>query len=197
MQKSFWDLTRRWLGFEGISHVDRTRAVAAGGHSLVDVRRKWTGSVDDIRVVTEWLPEQPMSEIIARMRRSGQVPLPHVSADPPPEVGAGGGAETPAAWERTEEGKIVVRCSEESLLERCVFQDGNWVAKLQSLAGDRTTSVPVYRSSHLNQAVRIPIGVWTVTFDYRPWWKWPAILVMFASLAGLGFLTVWANRRGR
>lgn len=193
-RKMFWTSIRRWLGIGAVSHVDQTRTIAADGLALVDVVRKTTEPVAPIRVYTDWRPQTPLAEIIDGVKRGegmddrGLV-FPHVDAEGPTgdykgipptlTVQQGGG-------QYSEE--IGISCNVTCMLERCVYQDGNWHATLESKDAQSSRGLTVFRSSHLNQAVRIPAGDWTLRFCYRPWWKWPAVFTTAAAAVVLLFL---------
>ncbi|QEF99195.1 hypothetical protein Mal15_32560 [Stieleria maiorica] len=200
-RRVFWRQIRQWLAIGAVSHVDGKASTAAGGMTLVAVDRKTTEPVDRVRVFTRWMPEKPLREFIGEFGRidedsladgnrdGGRVPLPHV-AIAPPSADPG----RTARVRRTTEGAIVVECNATCLLERCVYQDGNWNARLTPLDGGPSRSRSVFRSSHLNQAVAVPAGKWIVSFEYRPWWKRAAIFATILSAILLGILARLPNQ---
>ncbi|QDV44711.1 hypothetical protein Enr13x_45800 [Stieleria neptunia] len=201
---AFWQAIRQWLAIGAVSHVDGHSATAADGLTLVSVQRRMTEPVRDLRVFTEWLPEKPLRELIPELVLRPGLPLPHLAAAPPTSgsvtAPVAGSVTAPtgrsARVDRAADGTILVRCDTDCVLERCVYQDGNWRAGLDSVAGDSSRSLRVFRSSHLNQAVLIPPGNWRVTFEYRPWWKGPALAVTTFAAIMLGILVVLPNQFG-
>ena len=175
-RRLFWAGVRQWIAIGAVSHVDEGRALAADGLSVVEVLRKETEPVASVRVRTRWKDEASLDEIVREIADEGTVPLPHVDVDPPTES-----MSVSAQMENLDDGLIRVVCDSTCVLERCVLQDGNWIAKLVSADGMQQV-VPVLRSSHLNQAVAVPEGDWTVKFVYQPWWKWPSLIAMFAGV---------------
>ncbi|MCA9141128.1 MAG: hypothetical protein KDB00_30365, partial [Planctomycetales bacterium] len=195
-RNEFWVAIRRWLGIGAISHVDESRSIAAGGLTLVDVVRKMSEPVAAIRVQTDWRSEKPLAEIVDNLA-SGLgtdergILLPHV-AILRPEQGDDklSRADAGNQWAVEPDGSITIKCAQVCLLERCVYQDGNWHATLESAETSRPEELVVFRSSHLNQAVRIPAGTWRVRFEYRPRWIWPTVLVAGLSAIALLFLLI-------
>jgi len=72
---------------------------------------------------------------------------------------------------------LLVQCEETSSLQRNVFQDGHWHARLVSLIDGRIVNVAVDRSDFLKQRITVPAGHWQVTFWYMPWWLMPSIML--------------------
>ncbi len=202
-RKLYWTSIRRWLGIGAVSHVDQTQTVAADGLTLVDVVRKPTEPVATIRVYTEWRPEKPLAEIIDGMTRGEEMDgrgliIPHVNFERPTRVYEG--SDPRVTVEKTGgqiSGTMSVSCQDTCILERCVYQDGNWLATLKSTDGQTTSGLTVVRSNHLNQAVRIPAGDWTLRFHYRPWWIRPAIFTTVAAALVLLSLSILSLRTAR
>nr|WP_143547611.1 hypothetical protein [Rhodopirellula sp. SM50] len=212
-RSAFWKAIRQWLAIGAVSHVDGHSATAADGMTLVSVERRMTEPVRDVRVFTDWLPEKPLRELVPEIGRHSGLPLPHLAAAPPPsrsnaappagstaraaERSAERSAGRSARVDRAADGTILVNCDTDCVLERCVYQDGHWQARLDSVAGDSSRSLPVFRSSHLNQAVVIPPGSWRVRFEYRPWWKAPTLVVATSATILLAILIFLPNQFGK
>ncbi|WP_182870734.1 hypothetical protein [Stieleria mannarensis] len=200
-RRVFWQAIRQWLAIGAVSHVDGQSSMAAAGMTLVAVDRKRTEPVHQLRVFTQWSPEKPLRELIGEIgrmdendrtgqnRRPDGLPLPHVAFEQPSTEPA-----RSATVDRASDGAIIVECNSTCLLERCVFQDGNWTARLTPPDGGPSRSQPVFRSSHLNQAVAIPAGKWSVTFEYRPWWKAAAVFATALAALLLAILAILPNQ---
>ena len=198
---AFWQSTQQWLAIGAVSHVDASETTAARGLSLVHVDRKPTGSIQTIRVVARWNPQAPLEEIMADLGRDRDAfPLPHVDFPPPTSASAGS-----PSWTKINDAAIELKCDAPCVVERCMFQDGNWTARLVPLdtpnddqARDGVSiSLPVLPSSHLNQAVLVPRGNWRVVFEYRPWWVWPTVLMTVLSMLVTAICLFLPNSTGR
>lgn len=188
-RRAFWVSVRQWLAIGAVSHVDGSRQTPIGDLSLVSVDRRLTEPVQTVRVFTNWMPEKPLSEIVSEISRSSEPPLPHVATERPID-----GMQHRATLQQADDGTLRVQCSADCLLERCVFQDGNWHARLVSQSDETSIDAVVMRSSHLNQAVRVPRGDWTIRFEYRPWWITWATTAMILALLLLGLLLFLPNQ---
>lgn len=186
-QSQFWSAVRQWLVIDAMSHVDASRSIAADGHSLVFVVRIMTEPVDEFRVYTDWRGVATMPQIVSQLATTSEPPLPHVAIGPPVELAADSSSNH-ARWSRMKNGAISVFCNTPCLLERGVYQDGNWSATLVAASGESTVDATVHRSSLLKQAVEIPPGNWLVSFQYSPWWMGPAILVSCLAAISLTVL---------
>ena len=137
-----------------------------------------------------------MFAIVSALGRSGEVPLPHVAMKLPARREIESPIERPLL-KRMENGVIRVSSAVPCLLERSVYQDGNWSALLKWESGDRSIVAPVMQSSLLNQAVHLPAGDWQVQFQYRPWWKWPSIFLCFVSVSVVLYLLFFPDQVNR
>jgi hypothetical protein len=195
----FWAATRRWLAIDGALLADERQANFIDECSLAFVLWDIREGCPPMRVVDRWESPATMEHLVDTLVNTDTEPLPHVGIAVSDESGAANPEVQIVDVADSEKAVCEVRSDGVCLLERRVYQDGNWKAFLQPIEaaskGERSsTPVPVVRSSELNQAVRIPPGQWRVTFAYRPWWLWPAITVM--TIAWVGWLLlVWPRRK--
>ncbi|MCD0462863.1 hypothetical protein [Roseiconus lacunae] len=183
-----WKSIRRWLGVDMVSHVDGTKAVASDGMAFAHVERRKINDAAFARVTPQWKPATNMRAIIESLSQSVVPDIPFVA------IGDSKRDTEEDVVSREPERSMKCRLSQRSrdrfavhsesgcLLVRSVFQDGNWQAELKPAGEGSPRLTPVLPSSFLNQAVFVPAGDWEVTFEYRPWWKLPAI---YAAVAGI------------
>ena len=190
----FWNRLKKWLAIDSVSHTDGDQFVAAGGHALVSCQRFSVPDSESLRLHLDWLPETEVDEVVRRIAIDQDFALPTVAAAPPDTATA----ETkpvqentapPAIMNRAGQSEVEVRSESSCLLERCVYQDGNWVARVNSVDANLSHEIPVYRCGGLNQAVRLPAGHWNVRFEYRPWWLRLTLAITAVSLVVLIRLT--------
>ena len=178
-RQDFWELVRRWLAIDTVCHVDGKTSIRESQRELVSVYRKRNREVQPIRGFSEWQEPMAVKQVIEQLA-AGIEPAPSAAIEPTEirstyvEVVADG-------WASAD-----VRSDHGCLIERNQFQDGHWIAVLESRRGDRIER-SVFPSGVLKQAVVVPPGDWRVEFRYRPWWKWPTVFLT------LGSVLVWCS----
>ncbi len=203
----YWHNVRRWLGVDRVLHTtDKSQRVDIDGKTrvLVDAKSHQVDIPEPVRVHLLWsnrelVGESGMGELLRRV--GGGELLPNLPADAPKPIESDDesmGFEVTES--RAESCVIEVGSARPMLVERTVFQDGNWIASYRT-RGESEAWQPteVFAVDYLKQGVVVPPGDWELRFRYEPKWVrwalpvcgigWIAILVFAAS--------VWRKKRGK
>ncbi|MEO1616720.1 MAG: hypothetical protein AAFV88_12760 [Planctomycetota bacterium] len=191
-RERFWVAAKRWLSLPARVHTDAARIADIDGLQLVYVDWVISDPLPNIRVSGSWRGTRTVDELVTELI-AGTVPLPSFEWEHTDRLVDTDKRLTKPRLEvlhRSAE-RLEIQIDTESpvVVERSVFQDGNWRAERVSEDG-RVQSAQVLPSSLFHQAVVIPdSGRWRVTFRYQPWWRDGAIgVTLVSALASLGLV---------
>ncbi|TWU42006.1 hypothetical protein [Novipirellula artificiosorum] len=179
-REQFWNAVRNWLRINRIIHVaDDDVQIARDGkaYSMTRVsdsvkpqQRPWTPF--------QWSPSrrtlsernttlQDFESLLRSLVSQNDGPLPETIID--------------VRVSEPDRASVFVSCDQACLLQRSVYQDGNWTATLTKPEGGPSKRVIVEKIDFLKQGVEIPPGRWLVMFRYSPWWLWPSVSIALAG----------------
>ncbi|EMI21751.1 putative membrane protein [Rhodopirellula maiorica SM1] len=200
----FWIAVSQWLGIE--QTLNATESSRLASHlNLVDTQISQTPSHPAIQIHYAWSIQdsatansRDFKSLLGEVLDATHVPCVYVNNHGGELLSPNPIDEPDDQWilknETADSVEIEIEASAACLLQRNVYQDGHWHASLVSLDSAKTRPATVHRVDYLKQGVLVPPGRWVVTFEYKPWWMMPSIVV--ATFAWLTILIGWGKRHG-
>ncbi len=205
----FWAAMRNWLNVRGILHSSsRTREITIDQHRYQMVDRATRAEPeprDLIRPHWKWtVREQTQPDLAGMSARLKAIaagdggPVVQVKTKSglelvsPPFQSDAANCFVRAARQTAESATFDIELSSPALMTRCVYQDGNWSALVESEGAGAAMPTEVYQVDFLQQGVILPAGQHRLHFRYRPWWLFGSLIL--ATIAWLGMLLGLASR---
>lgn len=159
-RRDFWQSVRRWLAIDAVSHTDGNRYRAADGLAIVSVTRAMKladefqrrGKDHGYRIHPRWTEPISVQQMVERLS-SGQTTLPASVAFetdvPTPETPRSDSTQANDSsssrrqrprFQVLSRHQVAIETPQLVILERCVYQDGNWRAELEPLPASKKTS---------------------------------------------------------
>ena len=176
-RREFWQAVRRWLAIDAVSHTDGNRYRAAEGLAIVSVTRTMKladefqrrGKDHGYRIHQRWQAPLKVEQTV-QLLSSGQRTLPALVAFDRelPSANALDLQSTPGSaapdarhprprFQVLSSQQVAIETSQTVVLERCVYQDGNWHAELEPLAASKPTGSEDHDATSRDQQSEIQV----------------------------------------